>query len=131
MKKVLDELKFRSEFLDERGRFQFEEIEPKEPQNDGRFGEFNEFRFITDGDNIQIENFNDNLNGLNTLLSEAVEKQGQFGEFTNEYKTWSDRVDELEKRIKNFGDVVIDENNRVQQLIVHTRFKPISSRRRF
>ena len=28
-------------------------------------------------------------------------------------------------------DAVIDENNRVQQLIVHTRFKPVSSRRRF
>lgn len=113
LKNVLDELKFRSEFLDERGRPQFTPMETIEPETT-RFGEFGEFQFIEQNDVVVVDNLNNSLAGLNVLLDEAVEKRSKAGEFTSEFDKWEKRVAMLEKRIETFGDRVIKTNDDIK-----------------
>ena len=115
LKNVLDELKFRSEFLDERGRPQFTPMETRLDGDNQRFGEFGEFQFIEQNDVVVVDNLNNSLAGLNVLLDEAVEKRSKAGEFTSEFDKWEKRVAMLEKRIETFGDKVIKTNDDIKK----------------
>lgn len=110
--KVLDELKFRSEFIDAKGRFKFAPIEIKTPANDGRFGDFGEFKFNVDTG--ELESLTESLTGLNELLSEATEKMNAAGEFTDGFNKWAARVDDLQSKIDDFSDRVIKKNDEIK-----------------